>query len=499
MAKDSNGKAERQLKSVRGLASDLADKLDLNASLRLWDGSRIPLGANVTGPFEISIAGPGVIGALLRRPTLDNFIRHYVEKDIDFSGGTLIDLGSQLNRGGRSVKLKGKEALGIAMKLAPFLLTRADKAQIDQGFAGEITGRARKTADNKDYIQFHYDLSNEFYALFLDPEMVYSCAYYTDWHERHRAGAARQARDDLPQAALEARRALPRHRVRLGWAHLSCGQELWRHRAWHHAVGSAARLCAREDRAAGARRPRDGRAQGLLGDGGPVRQDRLHRHVRAHRAQEHPRLHEEDALAADRGWPVPQSRDRAAGAEAPGGWPSARCGPRRALSRNTSSPAASSTTSGIRLSAMERAGFEVQDVEGWRLHYARTCQLWCERLTAKRERPSATSARKSIASGSPIWRACRSRFLAARLRHVPDAGLQVGEAAARAAAHPRRSLPVKPCGGIWVLKTGHLNAGRDSFGRSAFDPKRTFDTVTRSKGRPNFLRPGVEPYIAARL
>jgi cyclopropane-fatty-acyl-phospholipid synthase len=36
--------------------------------------------------------------------------------------------------------------------------------------------------------------------------------------------------------------------------------------------------------------------------------------------------------------------------------------------------------------AMERAGFEVHDVEAWRLHYARTCKLWCERLTAERER-----------------------------------------------------------------------------------------------------------------
>ena len=39
--------------------------------------------------------------------------------------------------------------------------------------------------------------------------------------------------------------------------------------------------------------------------------------------------------------------------------------------------------------AMERAGFEVHDVEAWRLHYARTCRLWCERLTAERERAIA--------------------------------------------------------------------------------------------------------------
>ena len=177
----STNRQARQLEAARGLARELGEKLDINASLRLWDGSLTPLGKNVTGPFELSIAGPGVIGALLRRPTLDNFIGHYVGKGIDFSGGTLIDFGSQLNRGGRSVKLKGAEALKLAAKLSPFLLARGDGAREDEGFEGEITGRKRKTADNKAFIQFHYDLSNDFYALFLDPEMVYSCAYFTDW------------------------------------------------------------------------------------------------------------------------------------------------------------------------------------------------------------------------------------------------------------------------------------------------------------------------------
>ena len=41
---------------------------------------------------------------------------------------------------------------------------------------------------------------------------------------------------------------------------------------------------------------------------------------------------------------------------------------------------------GHSLVAMERAGFEVHDVEAWRMHYARTCRLWCERLTGEKER-----------------------------------------------------------------------------------------------------------------
>jgi cyclopropane-fatty-acyl-phospholipid synthase len=40
---------------------------------------------------------------------------------------------------------------------------------------------------------------------------------------------------------------------------------------------------------------------------------------------------------------------------------------------------------GHSIRAMEWAGFEVQDVEAWRMHYARTCQLWCERLTARKD------------------------------------------------------------------------------------------------------------------
>src|SRR4029077_6566464 len=37
-------------------------------------------------------------------------------------------------------------------------------------------------ATNKKNIHYHYDLSNRFYELFLDPESVYSCASFKDWN-----------------------------------------------------------------------------------------------------------------------------------------------------------------------------------------------------------------------------------------------------------------------------------------------------------------------------
>lgn len=40
---------------------------------------------------------------------------------------------------------------------------------------------------------------------------------------------------------------------------------------------------------------------------------------------------------------------------------------------------------GMSISNLERAGFEVHDVEGWRENYQRTTRLWWERLLARRE------------------------------------------------------------------------------------------------------------------
>ena len=83
---------------------------------------------------------------------------------------------------------------------------------------GEQTGSDGSEKANKENIQYHYDLSNAFYALFLDPEMVYSCAHFTEPHD----DIARAQRDKLDMICrklrLEARRELSRHRLRLGRA-----------------------------------------------------------------------------------------------------------------------------------------------------------------------------------------------------------------------------------------------------------------------------------------
>jgi cyclopropane-fatty-acyl-phospholipid synthase len=383
MGDGKSGKAARQLEAARALARELGDTLDLNASLRLWDGSLTPLGKNVNGPFVLSIADAGVIGSLLRWPTLDNFIRHYVDKGIDFSGGTLIDLGSQLNKGGRSVKLKGRDALKFIGKLSPFLLARSDDASDDQGFGGEITGRKRKVADNKDFIQFHYDLSNDFYALFLDPEMVYSCAYYTDWNN----DVAQAQRDKLEMICRKLR-LKPGERfldIGCGWGGLIC------HAAKNYGVAAHGITLSEEQLAFAKEKIKRLGLEAkvtvelkdysmMSGQFDKIASIGMYEHIGLKNIPGY--MAKMQSLLAPDGLFLNHAIARRAPKQ---GWFKKGMRPEQKAIAKYIFPGGELDDIGHSIFAMERAGFEIQDVEAWRMHYARTCKLWCERLTANRE------------------------------------------------------------------------------------------------------------------
>ena len=57
---------------------------------------------------------------------------------------------------------------------------------------------------------------------------------------------------------------------------------------------------------------------------------------------------------------------------------------------------------------LERNGFEVRDVEGWREHYAQTCRLWHDRLLANHDAADREVGEVKPGCGSPISPAARS-------------------------------------------------------------------------------------------
>ncbi|MFT4242402.1 MAG: class I SAM-dependent methyltransferase [Acidovorax sp.] len=71
------------------------------------------------------------------------------------------------------------------MAAAAGLLTRDPARDEHGGWWRRVLARARSlaahtVAGDARHVQFHYDLSDDFYALWLDPRRVYSCAYYRD-------------------------------------------------------------------------------------------------------------------------------------------------------------------------------------------------------------------------------------------------------------------------------------------------------------------------------
>lgn len=375
----------KQIEAARALVRELAGKLDIDAHVRLWDGSRLPLGENAAGPFEISIADAGVIGAILRKPSLDSIIQQYVHKGLDFSGGTLVDLGKQLQRDGKSVKLKPKDLARIGLKLAPFLFAKPVQAKDDQGFEGDITGKKREVADNKDFIQFHYDLSNDFYALFLDPEMVYSCAYYTDW-----SNTVEQAQHDKLEMICRKLRLKPGERmldIGSGWGGLVC------HAAQYHGVKAHGCTLSEEQLAfARAKVKRLGLEDrvtfelldysNVTGQFDKIASIGMYEHIGLKNIPTY--MSKVRSLLADNGLFLNHSISRKAPKDHKA-WYQGRMRPEKKAIAKYIFPGGELDDVGHSISAMERAGFEVHDVEGWRMHYARTCQLWCERLTANRE------------------------------------------------------------------------------------------------------------------
>ena len=365
------------------LAHEVGSKLDLDAHVELWNGSRHPLGAKVAGPFVLKIADAGVIASLVRRPTIDTLVELYVAKRVDFSGGTLLDFGRQLNRGGRSVKLGPLQKFGLARNLAPFFFAPRDALKGSGQFSGSFSGDGRKVGDNQKYISFHYDLSNDFYRLFLDPEMVYSCGYFKSWD-----GTLEAAQVDKLDMVCRKLRLKPGDRfldIGCGWGGLVA------HAAKTYGVKAHGITLSKEQlELARAKIERMGLSSqvsfelidyaNVSGTFDKIASVGMYEHIGLANIPHY--MTKVRSLLSEDGLFLNHAISRRA--KKPKLIPDRMRPEQKALAKYIF-PGGALDDIGHTVGAMERAGFEVHDVEGWRMHYALTCQMWHDRLTARRD------------------------------------------------------------------------------------------------------------------
>jgi len=375
-----------RLAAIRRLLSDAHGRLGLRLGFQLWDGSRVPADWPADG-LMITLADEGVVASLVRRPKPDTLIKLHVAGRIDVMNGTIFDLAASRPDVKVARAIRGVSKLAVLEVVRRFWSADRGPPSVLDAVRGDEIARDGKPDTNKANVAYHYDVSNEFYRLFLDAEMVYTCAYFTEEHD----DIDRAQRDKLDMICRKLR-LKPGDRfldIGCGWGALVC------HAAEHYGVEAHGVTLAEEQlklaREKVERLGLEGRVTLHLRDYiqmegqfdkiasiGMFEQVGIRNHLDYFRTV--------NRLLRPRGLYLHHTiARRAKKSERAFARMSAEY---RALVRYIF-PGGELDHLGMSIANLERTGFEVHDVEGWRENYQRTTYLWWRRLNERRAEAEA--------------------------------------------------------------------------------------------------------------
>lgn len=215
---------DRRVEAARRIVAHVAEHLRADLSLRLWTGEVLPLGPGARDDIQIVVARPSAVRRLILKPGLMTVFELFATGDLRVEGADPLEAADRWDHG-RAVHLgRNVDKVLIAREAVPFLLNGDDQGATQlpawDATGDDGVGAARSGRRDQDFIQFHYDVGNAFYALFLDPEMVYSSAYFTS-HD----ATLEEAQAEKLDRICKKLRLKPGQKlldVGCGWAGLSC-------------------------------------------------------------------------------------------------------------------------------------------------------------------------------------------------------------------------------------------------------------------------------------
>ncbi|MCY6383227.1 SAM-dependent methyltransferase [Hoeflea prorocentri] len=370
--------AKGRLKSLGRLLGHARDVMQIDVGFILWDGSTVPEDL-ADDAFAVKLADEGVVSSLMRKPRMETLLNLWVSKRIDLVNGSIFDLTAQKPKV-RTREIRSKLSKWTAFNaLRKFLFVgRGGPWPLEDQSDDKTSDGSRE--ENEKNIQYHYDVSNAFYALWLDEEMVYTCGYCTDWDN----DLDRMQRDKLEMICRKLR-------LKPGETMLDIGSgwgALCIYAAQNYGVSTLGVTLSEEQiEYAKAKAERLGLSDrvkfelidyaAVQGQFDKVVSVGMQEHIGL---ENHPtyygtvkRVLKPEGLFLNHAITRQARRDDKA---------FRKRNEETKLITKYIFPGGELDHIGNTLVNMERAGFEVHDVEDWREHYQRTCRHWHDRLLA---------------------------------------------------------------------------------------------------------------------
>jgi cyclopropane-fatty-acyl-phospholipid synthase len=139
-------------------------------AIELWDGQQLPPESNQFRRYTWKINDPGALRRLLTSPSELSLSEAYIYNDFDIDGDIqgIFALAEYF--------LNKHWGLREKLHFGRRLLTLPGNSHAKS--APRLHGSLHSQHRDREAVTYHYDLSNDFYALWLDRNMVYSCAYF---------------------------------------------------------------------------------------------------------------------------------------------------------------------------------------------------------------------------------------------------------------------------------------------------------------------------------
>lgn len=378
---------QRRLAAATALFDHIRLVLGLSFGIELWDGRTIPADL-AADALRIVITHEAVLTRLIRRPRASTLIDLHAAGLIDLRGGSLFDFAARRPKVRSKAIWKSLDKRLVMRSLWPFLFGTAPLPPVASLAEATASGSSQKD------IEFHYDVSNAFYQLFLDPQMLYTCAYFTDWNN----DLATAQRDKLDMICRKLR-LKPGDRlldIGSGWGALVC------HAAEHYEVTALGVTLSSEQlelsRAKVAERGLSDRVRielqdyrTLEGQFDKISSIGMFEHVGID--HHHDYFSTINRLLVERGLYLHHAITR------PGKLDMKIFRRKKAEYKailNYIFPGAELDHIGWTATNLEAHDFEVHDVEGWREHYARTTKLWVLNLLARRDEAVAIAGAAKV-------------------------------------------------------------------------------------------------------